>query len=102
MDIIVASYIDPIEAQIARGLLAAEGMSAAASADDADIVLLNTCHIRDRAVQKVYTELGKLRAGGRTVGVVSHVEAMKSAIADRISVRRTSDGSSRITVLAGA
>ncbi len=50
----------------------------------------------------VMAELGKLRAGGRTVGVVSHVEAMKSAIADRISVRRTSDGSSRITVLAGA
>ena len=50
----------------------------------------------------VMAELGKLRAGGRTVGVVSHVEAMKSAIADRISVRRTPDGSSRITVLAGA
>ncbi|PFG36795.1 exonuclease SbcC [Flavimobilis soli] len=50
----------------------------------------------------VMAELGKLRAGGRTVGVVSHVEAMKSAIADRISVRRAPDGSSRITVLAGA
>ncbi len=50
----------------------------------------------------VMAELGKLRAGGRTVGVVSHVEAMKSAIADRISVRRTPDGTSRITVLAGA
>lgn len=50
----------------------------------------------------VMAELGKLRAGGRTVGVVSHVEAMKSAIADRISVRRTPDGSSRVTVLAGA
>ncbi len=29
--------------------------------EGADLILLNTCHIRDRAVQKVYTELGKLR-----------------------------------------
>jgi tRNA-2-methylthio-N6-dimethylallyladenosine synthase len=29
--------------------------------DDADIVLLNTCHIRERAAEKVYSELGRLR-----------------------------------------
>ena len=29
--------------------------------DDADFVILNTCHIREKAAEKVYSELGKLR-----------------------------------------
>ena len=49
----------------------------------------------------VLTELGKLRAGGRVVGVVSHVEALKQSIAERIEVRRLADGSSTLTVRAG-
>lgn len=52
-------------------------------------------------LELVLAELSKLRAGGRTVGVVSHVESMKSAISDRISVRRKADGTSTLTVLAG-
>jgi exonuclease SbcC len=49
----------------------------------------------------VLAELGRLRAGGRVVGVVSHVEAMKQAVAERIAVRRRADGSSTLTVVAG-
>ncbi|WP_127104224.1 tRNA (N6-isopentenyl adenosine(37)-C2)-methylthiotransferase MiaB [Pararhodobacter zhoushanensis] len=30
-------------------------------ADDADMILLNTCHIREKAAEKVYSELGRLR-----------------------------------------
>ncbi|MEL6965821.1 MAG: tRNA (N6-isopentenyl adenosine(37)-C2)-methylthiotransferase MiaB [Pseudomonadota bacterium] len=30
--------------------------------DDADLVLLNTCHIREKAAEKVYSNLGKIRA----------------------------------------
>ena len=29
--------------------------------EDADLVLLNTCHIREKAAEKVYSELGRLR-----------------------------------------
>ena len=29
--------------------------------DDADMVILNTCHIREKAAEKVYSELGRLR-----------------------------------------
>ena len=37
------------------------GYGPANGAEDADMVILNTCHIRDRATEKVFSELGKLR-----------------------------------------
>ena len=43
------------------GLLVREGHEPAGSAAEADLVLLNTCSIREKAVQKVYSELGRLR-----------------------------------------
>ena len=43
-------------------LLAREGYEATGRADDADLVLLNTCHIREKAAEKVYSRLGRLRA----------------------------------------
>lgn len=41
-------------------LMAAEGMSAAQGAEDADLVILNTCHIREKATEKVYSDVGRL------------------------------------------
>jgi tRNA-2-methylthio-N6-dimethylallyladenosine synthase len=41
--------------------LAAHGYRPVASPDDADLVVLNTCHIREKAAEKVYSELGRLR-----------------------------------------
>ncbi len=46
-------------------LLGAQGMSAAADGEDADLVVLNTCHIREKAAEKVYSDVGRLRARGR-------------------------------------
>jgi tRNA-2-methylthio-N6-dimethylallyladenosine synthase len=40
-------------------LLEAEGM-VAAGVDTADLVVLNTCHIRERAAEKVYSDIGRL------------------------------------------
>jgi tRNA-2-methylthio-N6-dimethylallyladenosine synthase len=42
-------------------LLAARGMSAAAEGSDADLVVLNTCHIREKAVDRVYSEIGRMK-----------------------------------------
>ena len=42
-------------------LLAGIGYAPASAPDDADMVILNTCHIRERAAEKVYSELGKLK-----------------------------------------
>lgn len=76
--------------------LASEGYSATDSIEDADLVLLNTCHIRERAAEKVYSELGRIRelkaeraAEGRslTVGIAGCVaQAEGSEIVERAPV----------------
>jgi tRNA-2-methylthio-N6-dimethylallyladenosine synthase len=42
-------------------LLAGEGYSLAAGPEQADLVILNTCHIREKATDKVYSEVGKVK-----------------------------------------
>ncbi|HEV2562124.1 MAG TPA: tRNA (N6-isopentenyl adenosine(37)-C2)-methylthiotransferase MiaB [Rhizomicrobium sp.] len=42
-------------------LLVPLGYAPAETADDADMVILNTCHIREKAAEKVYSELGRLK-----------------------------------------
>jgi len=42
-------------------LLGARGMTPASGAEDADLVVLNTCHIREKAVDKAYSDVGRLR-----------------------------------------
>jgi tRNA-2-methylthio-N6-dimethylallyladenosine synthase len=41
--------------------LAPEGFAQTARPDIADLVILNTCHIREKAAEKVYSELGRMR-----------------------------------------
>ncbi len=41
--------------------LGTQGYVATDSADDADMVLLNTCHIREKASEKLFSDLGRLR-----------------------------------------
>ncbi|HEY5070874.1 MAG TPA: tRNA (N6-isopentenyl adenosine(37)-C2)-methylthiotransferase MiaB [Caulobacteraceae bacterium] len=50
------------------------------AAEDADLVVLNTCHIREKATEKVYSELGRLKA---------------------VKARRTAAGGGMIIVVAG-
>jgi len=55
------------------------GYAATDAVEDADFVILNTCHIREKAAEKVYSELGKLRllkeekAGAMTIAVAGCV-----------------------------
>jgi tRNA-2-methylthio-N6-dimethylallyladenosine synthase len=65
------------DAQRMVDTLAGEGFVETASAEEADLVILNTCHIREKASEKVYSELGRLRAAkdqaasaGRDMSVV--------------------------------
>ena len=42
-------------------VLAPIGYAAVDKPDEADLVILNTCHIREKAAEKVYSELGRIR-----------------------------------------
>ena len=44
-----------------RDVLAPLGYVETSGPEDADLVILNTCHIREKAAEKVYSELGKIR-----------------------------------------
>jgi tRNA-2-methylthio-N6-dimethylallyladenosine synthase len=46
-------------------LMAAQGMTATADAESADLVVLNTCHIREKATEKVYSDIGRIRKHAR-------------------------------------
>jgi tRNA-2-methylthio-N6-dimethylallyladenosine synthase len=72
-------------------VMAADGYVLSEDSADADLVLLNTCHIREQAAEKVYSELGRLkslqteaRAAGRDVmigvgGCVAQAEGAEMA-----------------------
>ncbi|GAM97209.1 tRNA-i(6)A37 methylthiotransferase [alpha proteobacterium U9-1i] len=45
-----------------RDVLAPLGYAPTPKPDDADLVVLNTCHIREKATEKIYSEIGRLRA----------------------------------------
>ncbi|HSR67135.1 MAG TPA: tRNA (N6-isopentenyl adenosine(37)-C2)-methylthiotransferase MiaB [Acidobacteriota bacterium] len=60
------------------GLLSHQGMVAAAHPDQADVYLLNTCSVREKAAQKVYSRLGEFKSRKKadpefTIGVVGCV-----------------------------
>src|SRR5207253_4715302 len=42
-------------------MLAPEGYAETPTAENADLVILNTCHIREKAAEKVYSEIGRIR-----------------------------------------
>ena len=49
------------DSQRMQDVLAPLGYDQTDKAEGADLVILNTCHIREKAVEKVYSELGRLR-----------------------------------------
>ena len=70
-----------------RDILTPLGYEPAEEPDGADLVILNTCHIREKAAEKVYSELGRLRplkeekslSGGMTIAVAGCVAQAEGA-----------------------
>ena len=72
------------------GLLESAGYELAASDRDADVIVINTCSVRERAEEKLYTRLGELKAvdeGRRPVVAVTGCVAQQEgeAILERSS-----------------
>lgn len=71
-------------------LLAGEGLRMAADGEDADLVVLNTCHIREKAAEKVYSEVGRLRRENGSRPLVAVAGCVAQAEGAEIQ-RRTKD-----------
>jgi len=70
--------MNELDSQKVAALLAGAGYCEAALPDDADLLIVNTCSIRDKAEQHLYSDLGRLRAWkdrrpGRVIGVAGCV-----------------------------
>ena len=62
--VFVKSYgcqMNVYDAERMADVLATEGYSETKTMEEADLVILNTCHIREKAAEKVYSELGRVR-----------------------------------------
>jgi tRNA-2-methylthio-N6-dimethylallyladenosine synthase len=69
-------------------LLEAEGMTAAGDGAEADLVVLNTCHIREKAAEKVYSEIGRIvNRGGDSAPMVAVAGCVAQAEGAEISRR---------------
>ena len=68
-------------------LLGAQGMTAAAEGEDADLVVLNTCHIREKAAEKAYSDVGRLAREDGTRPMVALAGCVAQAEGDQAKAR---------------
>ncbi|MFM5895355.1 MAG: tRNA (N6-isopentenyl adenosine(37)-C2)-methylthiotransferase MiaB [Novosphingobium sp.] len=52
-------------------LLDRQGIAPAAEGEDADLVVLNTCHIREKATEKVFSDIGRLKRDDGTSPMIA-------------------------------
>ncbi len=71
-------------------LLTAQGIAPAPEGEDADLVVLNTCHIRERAVEKVYSDIGRLRRKDGTAPLIAVAGCVAQAEGEEIIARAPS------------
>jgi tRNA-2-methylthio-N6-dimethylallyladenosine synthase len=72
------------DSELMLGKLAASGYAAVDSPDGADVILLNTCAIRDHAEQRVIGRLGELRRHMRPGAVVGVTGCMAQRLGPRL------------------
>ncbi len=71
-------------------LLTAEGMTATDVRENADLVVLNTCHIREKATEKVYSDIGRLRREDGTTPLIAVAGCVAQAEGPEIMARAPS------------
>ncbi len=69
-------------------LLTEQGLRVAAEGEEADLVVLNTCHIREKAAEKVYSDIGRLvKAGGEKRPMIAVAGCVAQAEGEEIMAR---------------
>jgi len=71
-------------------LLGARGLTAAGEGEDADLVVLNTCHIREKAAEKVYSDIGRLNRKDGSSPMIAVAGCVAQAEGEEISRRAPS------------
>ncbi|WP_338467780.1 tRNA (N6-isopentenyl adenosine(37)-C2)-methylthiotransferase MiaB [Novosphingobium sp. ZN18A2] len=71
-------------------LLGAQGMTATSEGDEADLVVLNTCHIREKATEKVYSDIGRLRREDGSSPLIAVAGCVAQAEGEEIMARAPS------------
>jgi tRNA-2-methylthio-N6-dimethylallyladenosine synthase len=71
-------------------LLSAQGLSAAPEGEDADLVVLNTCHIREKAAEKVYSDIGRLKRDDGSAPLIAVAGCVAQAEGEEIMRRAPS------------
>ena len=77
------------DSEVALGILAADGYEVTETMDDADVVLINTCSIREHAEERIYGRLGefkrlKTRKPELIVGVLGCMEIGRASCRERV------------------
>ena len=75
------------DSELILGVLRRDGYVAAAEPAEADVVLVNTCAVRDHAEQKVLSRLGELKQVKRPGGVLGVVGCMAQRLGPRLLER---------------
>jgi tRNA-2-methylthio-N6-dimethylallyladenosine synthase len=74
-------------------LLTEQGIAPATDGQEADLVVLNTCHIRERAAEKVYSDIGRLvKAGGDKPPMIAVAGCVAQAEGEEIMTRAPAVG----------
>jgi tRNA-2-methylthio-N6-dimethylallyladenosine synthase len=74
-------------------LLADRGLRAASEGENADLIVLNTCHIREKAAEKVYSDIGRLvKAGGESPPMIAVAGCVAQAEGEEIMARAPAVG----------
>jgi tRNA-2-methylthio-N6-dimethylallyladenosine synthase len=73
-------------------LLREQGIRPAADGEDADLVVLNTCHIREKAAERVYSDIGRLKREDGSTPLIAVAGCVAQAEGEEIMRRAPSVG----------
>ncbi len=80
-------------------LLGERGIAPAAEGEEADLVVLNTCHIREKAAEKVYSDIGRLKKADGSRPMIAVAGCVAQAEGEEILRRAGGRSGGRAAIL---